>query len=277
MALFRPGTRLTNLLHAVLLIGLMAVIAAMIGWLLLGEAAVVWVVFMVVFGLSFSRNAPINWILALLRAVPLGHAQWAEGYVVIEELSRRANLSYSPRLYYLANSVPNAISLGQGKDSAIVITDGLLRLLNEREMIGVLAHELSHFRTHDIGLMTLAAMLANLTFLMAFSGLLLVVLSFPLYWMYGQTPSLLLILLLGLAPHAVTLLTLVLSRTREFDADQGAVGLTDDPTGLASALDKLDRLQGSPWDLVFMNKKRASPWLQSHPATRERIRRLLGL
>lgn len=265
-----------NLFHTLLLIGSMALIAASVGWLVWGEAAVVWAAAMVTLGLAFSQNAPSNWILALLRAEPLNPAQWIEGYTIVEELSRRAHLERPPRLYYLASPVPNAISLGRGEHSAIALTQGLLQRLNEREMIGVLAHEISHFRSHDIGLLNLAAILAYLTFLMSFSGLLLVLLSLPFYWLSGQFPSLLLILLLGLAPHAVTLLTLALSRTREFDADRGAAKLTGDPDGLASALDKLERQQRGYWGLIFPDRGRASPWLRSHPSSRERIERLLG-
>lgn len=277
MAASRHSAKLRNLLHTSLLIGAMAAIAASIGWLVWGEAAVVWAAAVVVFGLAFSQNVPSNWILALLRAEPLSPAQWIDGYAVVEELSRRANLSRAPRLYYLANPVPNAISLGRGEHTAIAVTKGLLQLLNEREMAGVLAHEISHFRSHDIGLLNLAAILAYLTFLMAFSGLMLLVLSIPFYWFSGQIPSLLLILLLGLAPHAVTLLTLALSRTREFDADLGAAMLTGDPAGLASALDKLEMPRASYWELVFPDRARSSPWLRSHPGTPARIKRLLSL
>lgn len=265
-----------NLLHTLVLIAAMAAIAASIGWLVWGEAAVVWAAAMVVVGLAFSQNAPANWILALLRAVPLSPTQWSEGYAMVMELSRRARLDHPPRLYYLATPVPNAISLGRGEHAAIAVTAGLVRLLEEREMAGVLAHEISHFRTNDIGLLNLAAILGYLTFLMAFSGLFLVVWSLPLYWLSGQTPPLLLILVLGLAPHAVTLLTLALSRAREFDADLGAVALTGDPAGLAAALDKLDMPREGYWGLLFPDRARSSPWLRSHPSTRKRIERLLG-
>lgn len=276
MAWLRSTTRLRNLLHDVLLIGAMAAIASSIGWLVWGDVAVIWTAAMVAFGLALSRNTPSNWILALLRAVPLSPAQWAEGYALVAELSQRADLNHAPRLYYLPSPEPNAISLGRGKQSVIAITQGLLQLLDERELVGVLAHEISHFRANDIGLLNLAALLSQLTVLMAFSGLLLVVVSLPIYLISGQSPPLLLILLLVLAPHAVTLLTLALSRAREFDADLNAALLTGDPAGLASALDKLKQLHGSYWEQIFPGRTRSSPWLQSHPSTRERIARLLS-
>lgn len=269
--------RMRNLLHTVLLIASMVTIAATVAWLVWGETAVAWVASVVAFSLAFSRNAPSKWILALLRAEPLSPAQWLDGYAIVKELSSRAGLNHTPRLYYLASPVPNAISLGRGKHSAIVITKGLLQRLNEREIAGVLAHEISHFRANDIGLLNLATILNHVTFLMAFSGLLLLVLSLPFYWVSAQPPPFLLILLLGLAPNAVTLLTLALSRTREFDADQGAAALTGDPAGLASALGKLEMRGEAYWRLVFPERAQMSPWLRSHPSGRERIEHLLNL
>lgn len=275
MAAYRPGSRLRNLFHTSLLIGAMAAIAAGIGWLVWGGAIVIWAATAVAVGLVFSQKVPTPWILGLLRAVPLSPAQWSEGYTVLNELSRRAGLEQAPRLYYVKSAAPNAISVGSGKQSAIVLTAGLFQRLNEREMIGVLAHEISHFRANDIGLLKLAETLANLTFLVSFLGLLLVGVTLPLYLFSSQTPPLLLILLLGLAPHVITLLTLALSRTREFEADQGAAMLTGDPDGLASALVKLEMPRRTYWERVFPDRARSSPWLRSHPSARERVVRLL--
>lgn len=269
--------KLRNLAHSVLLIGMMAGIAALIGWLVWGAEAVLWGAGLVAAALMFFPSIPVNWTLAMYRAVPLTPHHWPEGYAVMEELAQRAGLESAPALYYLPSPSLNAISLGQTGNSAIALTDGLLRLLNRREIIGVLAHEISHFRNHDIRMMSLATMLGHITSVMALSGMLLIIVSLPYYWLGEVTPPLLLIVIFGLAPHAVTLLELALSRTREFNADLDAAALTGDPAGLASALSKLEPSGMRFWQIIFSDRARQSPWLRTHPATRERVKRLRSM
>jgi heat shock protein HtpX len=155
----------------------------------------------------------------------------------------------------------------------------MLRTLNMRQLAGVLAHEVSHVRNNDLWVMNLADVMSRITRMMAFAGLMLLLFALPI-WLtqYGTVPWLL-VLTLALAPTFVSLLQLALSRAREFDADIDAAGLTGDPVGLASALDKLQRRQGSLWETILMPGGRIPDpsLLRTHPKTEERIERLMSL
>jgi Zn-dependent protease with chaperone function len=130
----------------------------------------------------------------------------------------------------------NAFAVGRPDDAVIALTDGLLRNLTLRELAGVLAHETSHIRNHDLWLMGLADLDSRLTRLMTLVGLLLMILALPLWWAGVTNLPWLVIPLLVLAPQLTTLFERALSRARELDADLDAAGLTGDPAGLASAL-----------------------------------------
>ncbi|WP_211107171.1 M48 family metalloprotease [Azospirillum thermophilum] len=123
--------------------------------------------------------------------------------------------------------------------------------------------------------------MAGLTRFMALFGLVLLLLNLPLLLMEREPLPWLLVLLLTLAPTAGALLQLALSRTREFDADLDAAHLTGDPEGVASALDRIERLQGRFWERVLFAGHRGRgggpSLLRTHPDTRERVRRLLEL
>jgi heat shock protein HtpX len=159
------------------------------------------------------------------------------------------------------------------------ITDGLLRTMSPRELAGILAHELSHLRFGDTHLMALGAVFSRMTAAMSQIGQLLLLLFLPAVLMGAPFISFAGLLVLIFAPLASTLLQLALSRSREFNADLGAVELTGDPTGMASALEKLERSQwGSWWMRIFLPYRAAQPnVLRTHPATEERIRRLRQL
>jgi heat shock protein HtpX len=162
---------------------------------------------------------------------------------------------------------------------SIAITDGMLRTLTLRELTGVLAHELSHIRNNDLWIMNLADSISRLTSAMAFMGTLLVFVSLPLMLFGAVSFPLILVILLVFAPTIGSLLQLALSRAREYDADLDAAGLTGDPVGLASALEKLERLQVGGWErIMFPGRRMPDPsLLRTHPPTEERIRRLLSL
>ena len=186
-----------------------------------------------------------------------------------------AGLPRVPRLYRVPAPALNAFAAGSREDPAIALTDGLLMSLEPRELAGVLAHELSHVRARDVWVMTLAAVVGRMTSLMSFFGQMLLFILIPVSLFTGQGVPLLAIVLLIFAPTISGLLQLALSRTREFDADVGAIELTGDPRGLASALAKLERQRGGWMQRLFM--ARAPSWLMTHPSTDERIRRLMAL
>ncbi len=163
-------------------------------------------------------------------------------------------------------------------DSAIVVTEGLLRLLDGRQLAGVLAHEISHIANRDLWIMGLADMLTRATGMFALAGQMLLFFNLPFALMGEPVVPWIVPLVLIAAPMAMTLMQLALSRAREFDADLGAARLTGDPLGLASALAALERRSFSFWRLLFPTSREPdhSLW-RTHPATRERIARLKAM
>jgi len=144
----------------------------------------------------------------------------------------------------------------------------------------VLAHELSHIRNNDLRIMALADALSRAMQLLSWIALALIIFYLPQYFAGNGRIPWFGLLLLYLAPSIATLLQLALSRTREFQADLGAIDITGDPAGLASALAAIDRYEGHFWeDLIFPSTRRVPhpSILRTHPATQERIERLRAL
>jgi heat shock protein HtpX len=199
--------------------------------------------------------------------------------VLLQRLAARAGLAHLPRLYYIRSSLLNAFAVGSRESAAIGITDGLLRTLNQRELAGVLAHELSHIRNNDLWIMSLADLMSRLTSLMSWLGQFLLILNLPVLMMGGVAVPWLLVLTLIFAPTVMALLQLALSRAREYDADLDAASITGDPQGLASALAKLERYQGRYWEEILLPGRRIPEpsLLRTHPPTKERIARLMAL
>ncbi len=279
----RPGAlirhRLRNALQSVALLAAMALLLAAIGWILGGADGTLWTLLLGLALLLFAPRLPANWLLPLYRARPLSAQEAPVLYAIVVELARRAGLAATPTLHYVPSPVPNAFSVGSDQRAAIAVSDGLLRRLELRELVGVLAHETSHLAHHDTRVMALADLMSRLTALLALLGQLMVLIYLPLLLLYGAPVPWLGLLLLLLAPTLSTVLQLALSRTREFDADLGAAALTGDPAGLAAALAKLDRPTAS-WLQRLLLPGRLDPdpsLLRSHPHSEARIRRLLSL
>jgi len=266
--------RLQNALQTLLLLAAMAALAGALGWALFGDVGLWAALLGPVVALLGHRASP-NWVLRMTRARSIAPAQAPGLYRLIDDLAVRAGLKVAPRLYYVPSQALNAFAAGGSDAPAIAVTDGLLRNLSAREITGVLAHEMAHVRARDVWVMTLAEVVARVTSILSFVGQMLLVVLIPVsLFTEGELP-LLAILLLIFAPAISALLQLALSRTREYDADVAAVEMTGDPRGLASALDKLERLQGGWMERLFM--ARVPKWLRTHPATGERVRRLLEL
>lgn len=282
MALDRRGLRrhrLRNLFHSALLIIGMIALLALCMWMLWGGEALIWALAGAILGLSFSPNISARTILSMYRARPLSPTSFPEGYEIVGEIARRARLPHTPRLYYVPSRMLNAFAVGGRGSPAIAVTDGLLRNMSARELAGVLAHEISHVRNRDLWVMNLADMITRLTSIMSVLGMFLLVFMLPLILFGNVAFPVLLPFVLLFAPTIGSLLQLALSRAREYDADLDAVMLTADPQGLASALDKLERLQGRFWErIMFPGQRIPDPsLLRTHPPTEERIRRLLAV
>jgi heat shock protein HtpX len=178
--------------------------------------------------------------LASSGAVPISREQAPRLYAVVERLAQKANLPM-PKLYLIPQAAPNAFATGRNpRHASVAVTQGLLELMNDDELEGVIAHELSHVRNYDILTSSIAATIAGaITWVaqmgrwgMIFGG-----------WGGGENRErgggLTAILMLFLAPLAALLLQLGISRQREYQADASGARMVGYPDGLISALEKL--------------------------------------
>lgn len=265
---------LRNALHTAVLIGGSAVLVAAIAWTVLGFTGLVWAAILGAFGLWTMGRVSPKMVLGLYKARALSPDELPDVHHVVRELARRADLPSVPQLYYVPSKILNAFAVGTPQDSAIAVTDGLVRAMTMRQLAGILAHETAHIKSGDLKVMALADVLTRITSSMSVLGLI----GIPALFGAGIAIPWLGILLLIFAPTLGGLLQLGLSRTREYDADLDGAALTGDPAGLASALETLERRQGRVWEGLFPAGRVPSPsLLRTHPATEDRMRRLLAL
>lgn len=268
--------RWRNLAQSAALLITMATLLGGLGWLIAGHLGVILAAAGTLAG--FSPALTPRMALRMARARPLPYAAAPDLHATFEALARRADLDHTPELHYVASPRVNAFAVGAGQSSAVALTDGLLRVLSRRELTGVLAHELSHVRSGDTWLLNMSGVFARITRTLSTAGAVLFVLNIPLILIGEVGFSWIAIMVLTLAPSVSALLHLALSRTREFDADLGAVALTEDPMGLANAIEKLSRIERGWFRRALeLNRAESSPLARTHPASSERIKRLREL
>ncbi|GAB2981900.1 zinc metalloprotease HtpX [Nocardioides montaniterrae] len=273
-----------------LLAGIVALLLA-IGGLIAGSTGNM--AFLWIFGLlGVGTTAYGYWnsdklAIRAMRAYPVTEQQQPAMYRIVRELSTAAGKPM-PALFVSPTQAPNAFATGRNPaHAAVCCTEGILGLLDERELRGVLGHELMHVYNRDILTSSVAAALA---------GVITSIAQMTMFAsMFGggsdeedRPNPLVLILMSLLAPLAASVIQMAISRTREFDADEDGSRLTGDPLALASALHKLEagtaraplaptpQLQNAA-HMLIANPFRAadvSRMFSTHPATADRIARL---
>ena len=175
-------------------------------------------------------------------AQPVTREQLPRLYAVMERLAAKANLPV-PKLYVIPEAAPNAFATGRNpRHASVAVTQGLLELMNDDELEGVIAHELSHVRNYDILISSIAATIAGAIFHLASMGRWAMIFG---GWGGGGDREdrggggIAALLMLFLAPVAASLLRMGLSRQREYSADETGAKMVGNPYGLISALQKL--------------------------------------
>ena len=229
--------------------------------------------------------------IASMHAQPVTEQQAPELYRIVRELSQRAGKPM-PRIYIAPTATPNAFATGRNeRHAAVCCTQGILQILNEREIRGVLGHELMHVYNHDILTSAIASAMATV----------ITYLGYALMYFGNSTRSnrdsdngagalgaVGALLSVILAPIAASLIQMAISRTREYDADEDGSLLTGDPNALASALYKIENgVAANPMPPTATDRSVAAMMIESpfsargiskmfstHPPTADRIARL---
>ena len=247
------------------------------------------------FILAVAMNFGSYWfsdriVLAMYRARPIEEAQAPDLYRIVRRLTSRAGVPM-PRIYLIPSDTPNAFATGRNPEhAAVAVTGGIMRMLDDDELEGVLAHELSHVKNRDTLTMTIAATLAGVITYLAHMA------QWAAIFGGGRRDdeegsgggAIGALLMFILAPIAAMLIQLAISRAREFQADASGAQLVGRPWGLAKALEKLEMASRmAPMDatpatahLFIVNPLRGAGLLtlfSTHPPVQERIARLRAM
>ncbi len=278
------GRRLSNYLKTGVLLAGLTALALAVGQRLGGPQGLLYAgLFVAVMNfVSYWFSDRIALAMNGARPLPPEALPWL--HEMVAQLARRAGMP-TPRLYIIPTATPNAFATGRSPEhAAVAVTEGILHLTDQRELAGVIAHELSHVRNRDTLISTVAATMA---------GLITHAVQM-LFWFGGTFLSrgddeegnpLATLGLLLIAPIAAMLLQLAISRSREYAADASGAALMGDPDALADALEKLEHgvdrvpFNHSPatahlWVVSPLRGGGALSLFSTHPPTQERVRRL---
>jgi len=277
-----------NALKTAVLLAAITGLFLLIGVLLGGITGLI-----IAFGLAAAMNLFAYWssdklALRMAGAKEVSMQEEPRLHSIVEEVAAQSGVP-KPRVYVVQNETPNAFATGRNpQHAAVAVTTGIVSLLDERELRGVLGHELGHVKNRDILTSSIVATLAGAISMLAWMSL----------WFGGAfggrdrngSPyaGLIALLALLLAPLAAALIQAGISRTREYQADRTGAEVTHDPEALASALEKLHRgVQQRPMEPSPMAKSTAHLYIvhpfsagglvnlfSTHPPIEERVRRL---
>ena len=275
-----------NMLKTAVLMAAITALFMAIGSLLGGRQGMM-LALVVALGMNFfSYWFSDKLVLRMYNAHEVDATSAPQFYAMVRDLAQRAQLPM-PKVYLIDEDAPNAFATGRNPEhAAVAATTGILRVLSERELRGVMAHELAHVKHRDILISTISATMAGAISMLA---------NFAMF--FGgrngdnrQNPLVGLLVMI-LAPLAAGLIQMAISRAREFEADRGGAEISDDPRALASALEKIHAYaQGTRLETAERHPETAQMMIMNplsggglrglfstHPSTEERVQRLLAM
>lgn len=273
-SLGRRSSRMVNVLQSGLMLISMIAILGYVGFIIAGFAGLVSVIGATGLGFIVSSNFKIEQILKRKNIRPIQYIEGKALYRMAEDLTNRAGLQRTPMLFFDNTPQINAYTVEDRENAAIVMSRGLLNNLGEREVFGVMAHEIAHLKNRDVRMMLFTEQIRRVTGFMALFGQFLLILNLPLLLLNEIAIPWLAIVLLMAAPTISFLIQIALSRNREFRADMDATELSGDPLGLASALNKVSVQTGMLKKIYAPYLPQQPEWVRTHPNTGERIKRL---
>lgn len=276
-----------NLMKTAILMAAITALFMALGNLMGGQQGMM-LALIVALGMNFfSYWFSDKMVLRMYNAQEVDASSAPQFYRMVQELAQKAELPM-PKVYLINEDAPNAFATGRNPaNAAVAATTGILRVLSERELRGVMAHELAHVKHRDILISTISATMAGAISMLA---------NFAMFFggrdNEGRPANpIVSILVMLLAPLAASLIQMAISRAREFEADRGGAEISGDPQALASALQKIHRVaQGIPLEaaerhpetaqMMIMNPLSAGGLrglFSTHPATEERVERLMEI
>ena len=279
---------MNNQIRTTILLAVMTGFIVWIGGLIGGRGGMVMALVLAAAMNFFSYWFSDRIVLSMYRAEEVTPAQAPDLYGMVQELAGSAGLPM-PRIYIIPEEAPNAFATGRDPDHAVVaVTEGLLRIMDRQEIMGVLAHELGHVKNRDILIGSIAATMAGAVMLLAnmarWSAIFGGVRSDE---EGGGMGGIGLILTSILAPVAALLIQMAISRSREYLADETAARLSGGPDGLSRALEKLGAHSGRlsmharpetahMFTVNPLSGRSLMSLFSTHPPLEERIARLRG-
>ncbi|WP_259780376.1 zinc metalloprotease HtpX [Aestuariispira ectoiniformans] len=263
--------------YTILLIIALIVILLVCGWVVGGSQTILAIAVASLFIFLAAPRLSPDLVMRFYRGRKIPYSELPELHDDLEGLCRRAGLVKVPSLYLLQVPAPNALSTGAAEEAAIAVSSGSFRLLNERELVAVMAHEVAHIVHGDNKLILVTELVRQAVGTVSMLGIMVGIIA---SWLSPDVHiPVWIFVLLAFAPMAAFLCQRAISRLREFAADMKAVELMEDPEALVTALMKIDHHSRSMFKRLFgVEKDRDLPTLlQSHPDIGERIERLMVL